>query len=51
MTDHRVLLLSHSQEPLCTERVASALCLLGVEPLRLDTDSFPQTLPLSGVIE
>lgn len=48
--DSTVLLLSHSQEPLCTERVAGALRMRGAEPLRLDTDSFPAALPLSATI-
>lgn len=42
-----VLLLSHSQETFCTERVARALRERGAEPLRLDTDSFPGSLRLS----
>lgn len=46
-----VLLLSHSQEPFCTERVAGALAARGVRPLRLDTDSFPTALALSGALE
>lgn len=43
-----VLLLSHSQEPFCTERVASALRRLGADPLRIDTDLFPSSLALSA---
>lgn len=42
-----VLLLSHTQETFCTERVARALRVRGAEPLRLDTDSFPSALRLS----
>lgn len=42
-----VLLLSHTQETFCTERVARALRDRGAEPLRLDTDSFPGSLRLS----
>lgn len=47
--DRAVLLLSHSQEPFCTERVASALRAhkQGVDVLRIDTDQFPSTLALS----
>jgi glutathione synthase/RimK-type ligase-like ATP-grasp enzyme len=41
-----VLLLSHSQEPFCTERVAGALRERGVRALRIDTDEYPQSLPL-----
>jgi len=43
-----VLLLTHSQEPFCTERVAGALLARGARPLRLDTDDFPSALPLTG---
>lgn len=46
-----VLLLSHSQEPFCTERVASALLARGARPLRLDTDEFPGALALSGALD
>lgn len=46
-TSH-VLLLSHSQEPYCTERVAGALSARGVSALRIDTDEFPSVLALSG---
>jgi glutathione synthase/RimK-type ligase-like ATP-grasp enzyme len=46
-----VLLLTHSQEPFCTERVAGALLRAGARPLRLDTDDFPIALALSGEIE
>jgi glutathione synthase/RimK-type ligase-like ATP-grasp enzyme len=42
-----VLLLSHTQETFCTERVAGALRARGAEPLRVDTDSFPGALRLS----
>jgi glutathione synthase/RimK-type ligase-like ATP-grasp enzyme len=43
-----VLLLSHSQEPLCTELVAGALARRGARALRLDTDDFPGRLMLRG---
>jgi hypothetical protein len=43
-----ILLLSHGQEPFCTDRVAGALSARGFAPLRIDTDSFPRTLSLSG---
>lgn len=42
-----ILLLSHTQETFCTERVSRALRDRGAEPLRLDTDSFPSALRLS----
>lgn len=42
----RVLLLSHSQEPFCTDRVAGALMDRGARPLRIDTDDFPAALAL-----
>ncbi len=41
-----VLLLSHSQEPLCTDLVAGALSRRGARALRLDTDHFPGRLAL-----
>ncbi len=41
-----VLLLSHSQEPLCTDLVAGALARRGARALRLDTDDFPGRLML-----
>lgn len=44
----KFLLLSHGQEPFCTDRVAGALSARGFEPLRLDTDTFPSTLTLTG---
>jgi glutathione synthase/RimK-type ligase-like ATP-grasp enzyme len=43
-----ILLLSHGQEPFCTEKVAGALTARGFTPLRLDTDTFPRTLTLGG---
>jgi glutathione synthase/RimK-type ligase-like ATP-grasp enzyme len=43
-----ILLLSHGQEPFCTEKVAGALSARGFAPLRLDTDAFPVTLSVSG---
>jgi glutathione synthase/RimK-type ligase-like ATP-grasp enzyme len=43
-----ILLLSHGQEPFCTDRVAGALSTRGFAPLRLDTDAFPSTLTLTG---
>jgi hypothetical protein len=43
-----VLLLSHSQEPYCTERVAGALFARGVNALPFDTDAFPSALSLSA---
>src|SRR5690349_9691057 len=43
-----ILLVSHRNEPFCTERVASALRARGFAALRLDTDEFPSTLSLSG---
>lgn len=51
MMQSRVLLLSHSQEPLCTERVASALRARGAEPLRIDTDLFPSALALGAALD
>lgn len=43
-----MLLLSHSQEPFCTDRVAGALLMKrgGARVLRIDTDDFPGTLRL-----
>ncbi len=41
-----VLLLSHSEEPFCTERVAGALITRGARALRIDTDRFPGELDL-----
>jgi glutathione synthase/RimK-type ligase-like ATP-grasp enzyme len=41
-----VLLLSHSEEPFCTERVAGALMDRGARALRIDTDLFPGSLDL-----
>jgi hypothetical protein len=41
-----VLLLSHSEEPFCTERVAGALRARGARALRIDTDRFPGDLDL-----
>jgi len=41
-----VLLLSHSEEPFCTERVAGALIARGARTLRIDTDKFPGGLDL-----
>lgn len=49
--DSCVLLLTHSQEPYCTERVAGALSARGARPLRLDTDDFPGDLALSGELD
>jgi hypothetical protein len=47
-----VLLLTHSQEPFCTERVAGALLRAGARLLlRPDTDDFPIALALSGELE
>lgn len=46
-----ILLLSHSGEPFCTARVAAALSARGGVPLRLDTDTFPETLALSGELD
>lgn len=43
-----VLLLTHSQEPFCTDRVAGALFKRGARSIRLDTDDFPVTLELSA---
>jgi glutathione synthase/RimK-type ligase-like ATP-grasp enzyme len=43
-----VLLLSHSQEPYCTDRVAGALSTRGVAALRMDTDQFPSALAISA---
>ncbi|MEZ4454009.1 MAG: hypothetical protein R3B09_31420 [Nannocystaceae bacterium] len=49
MNDHAcVLLLTHSQEPFCTDRVAGALAARGARWLRIDTDDFPGDLPLRG---
>lgn len=50
MKELEVLLLSHSQEPLCTELVAGALRARGAAPLRIDTDSFPAGLTLSATV-
>ncbi len=46
--DSTVLLLSHSQEPYCTERVAGALRERGATVVRLDTDDYPGALDLRG---
>lgn len=46
-----VLLLSHSEEPFCTERVAGALLRRGARALRLDTDDFPGALDLRAELE
>lgn len=46
--DARVLLLSHQNEPFCTARVAGALSARGAHVLRLDSDTFPSQLRLSG---
>jgi glutathione synthase/RimK-type ligase-like ATP-grasp enzyme len=47
MREHScVLLLSHSQEPFCTDRVAGALAARGARPLRIDTDDYPAALAL-----
>lgn len=43
-----ILLLSHGQEPFCTDRVAGAISARGFAPLRLDTDTFPSALTLTG---
>jgi glutathione synthase/RimK-type ligase-like ATP-grasp enzyme len=43
-----ILLLSHGQEPFCTDRVAGALRRRGFAPLRIDTETFPSTLTLAG---
>ncbi|MFO7567881.1 MAG: MvdC family ATP-grasp ribosomal peptide maturase [Enhygromyxa sp.] len=52
MTEHSsVLLLSHSQEPFCTDRVAGALARRGVAARRLDTDEFPSSLTLSAELD
>ncbi len=51
MTDPQVLLLSHTQEPLCTDWVASALRARGAVPLRMDTDTFPTGQPLSATLQ
>lgn len=51
MQDPFVLLLSHRQEPFCTERVASALRQRGACPLRIDTDDFPAALSLSAALD
>ncbi|MFZ6184628.1 MvdC/MvdD family ATP grasp protein [Nannocystis pusilla] len=44
----RVLLLSHSGEPMCTDAVAGALARRGARAVRLDTDDFPAALALRG---
>ena len=51
MNSEHVLLLSHSQEPYCTERVAGALARRGVSALRFDTDAFPGALRLDAELE
>lgn len=51
MKDPFVLLLSHRQEPFCTERVASALRRRGACPLRIDTDDFPGALSMSATFD
>lgn len=48
--DACVLLLSHQQEPFCTDRVAGALAARGARALRLNTDDFPRQLRLTGVL-
>lgn len=47
-TEPCALLLSHTQEPFCTARVAAGLEARGVRALRIDTDDFPGSLALSG---
>lgn len=51
MTRPCVLLLSHSQEPLCTDLVAGALARRGARALRLDTDDFPGRLRLRAELD
>ena len=46
-----VLLLSHTQEPFCTARVAAGLSARGVRALRINTDDFPESLALSGELD
>jgi glutathione synthase/RimK-type ligase-like ATP-grasp enzyme len=46
-----MLLLSHSQEPFCTDRVAGALARRGVEARRFDTDEFPGALSLGAELD
>ncbi|MCU0659806.1 MAG: MvdC family ATP-grasp ribosomal peptide maturase [Polyangiaceae bacterium] len=46
-----VLLLSHSREPFCTDRVARGLQQRGARPRRLDTDTFPSSLPLEARLD
>jgi glutathione synthase/RimK-type ligase-like ATP-grasp enzyme len=48
MNCSNILLLSHGQEPFCTDRVAGALSAHGFMPQRLDTETFPSTLTLAG---
>lgn len=50
-TEPCVLLLSHGEEPLCTDAVAGALARRGARPLRLDTDEFPTRLDLRGELD
>ena len=41
-----VLLVTHRQEPFCTDRVAGALFTRGARSIRLNTDEFPTVLDL-----
>ena len=41
-----VLLVTHRQEPFCTDRVAGALLHRGARAIRLNTDEFPRGLEL-----
>jgi len=46
--DNCVLLITHRQEPFCTDRVARGLLQRGVRAIRLNTDDFPQKLELQA---
>jgi glutathione synthase/RimK-type ligase-like ATP-grasp enzyme len=50
-TEPCVLLLSHGDEPLCTDAVAGAVARRGARPLRLDTDEYPGDLDLRGELD
>lgn len=45
-----VLLITHRQEPFCTDRVAGALLRRGVRAIRLNTDDFPRKIDIRAEI-
>ena len=46
MSDHVILLLTHSEDFYTIDRVAEALKLLGANPIRINTDLYPEKFPL-----